>query len=105
MNLRPMGHQFDANDYSRHLVQSNVTTALMARRRPMTFGKRIGSFLNQVLAHTRAAVRGTWLLSGQVITGAFGNVPPVLVCALIPGPASGASVISTRSERLSAPET
>jgi hypothetical protein len=35
-----MRHQFAANDYSRHLVEANVTTAVVAGRRPMTLGNR-----------------------------------------------------------------
>jgi hypothetical protein len=33
-----MRHQFDANDYSHHPVEANVTTAVVTGRRPMTLG-------------------------------------------------------------------
>jgi hypothetical protein len=33
-----MRHQFDANDYSHHPVEANVTIALVTGRRPMTLG-------------------------------------------------------------------
>jgi hypothetical protein len=47
-----MRHQFAATDYSRHLVEANLTTTVVTERQPVTLGK-LPVLLSPDLGHNR----------------------------------------------------